>query len=409
MNTYRTWLGRCAVAILAVALMVLIRKYVYPLFGEEKLTLRMVCAAVTSFLVVALLSPRTIRFLIRKKLGDRAEFDHAALNELTRHKSATPTMGGMLIVLAIMVATYLFADLSSMYVRMSFMVMVWLGLLGGVDDWLKLRATRTRALAAPGEDVPSGRDGLKSYQKILFQIALAVLLASFIYRHGSRSDYTDFDDRRINAVRHFYFPFKAQPVPLPLYAFVIATVLVMVGSSNAVNLTDGMDGLATGCMIIVTVVFLLLAWVAGVQAWANQFHLPFVPQSAQLTVLCAAMIGSCLGFLWYNCLPAQVFMGDTGSLPLGGLIGYIAVVTRQELMLFIAGGVFVMEALSVIMQVLYFKGTGGKLNNGRRLFRIAPIHFHFHLLGWAEAKVVVRFWLLGVIFAAMALATLTLR
>ncbi|OPX22838.1 MAG: hypothetical protein B1H04_04480 [Planctomycetales bacterium 4484_123] len=409
MKLGRTWAARLATAVLAVLAVVLARRLLYPLFGGQKLILRMVCAAVSSFFIVAVLSPRTIRYLIRKKLGDRPEFDHTALNELTRHKSATPTMGGILIVLAIAAGTYLFADVSSMYVRMAFMVMVWLGVLGGVDDWLKLRAARLRAEAADAPEAPVTRDGLRMYQKILFQVALAVLLAGFIYRHGSRSEYVDFAGRQINAVRHFYFPFQADPVRLHLLGFVVITMLVMVGSSNAVNLTDGMDGLATGCMITVTGVFLLLAWIAGVRNWANQFRLPFVPQAAELTVLCAAMIGSCLGFLWYNCLPAQVFMGDTGSLPLGGLIGYIAVVTRQEVMLFIAGGVFVMEAVSVILQVAYFKSTGGKLNGGRRLFRCAPVHHHFHLLGWAENKVVVRFWLLCVICAAVALATLTLR
>ena len=157
-------------------------------------------------------------------------------------------------------------------------------------------------------------------------------------------------------------------------------------------------------MLIVSGVFLVLTWVAGNKEWANFLHLPFVPNAAELTVICAAVIGACLGFLWYNCNPAQVFMGDTGSLPLGGLMGYVAVVTRQEAMLLIAGGVFVMEALSVILQVSYFKAT-----KGRRIFRCAPIHHHFHLGGWSEPKVVVRFWLLSVIFAALALATLKLR
>jgi len=386
-------------------LILLVRHAVYPLFGGRRLILRMASAAVTSFLIVGTASPRMIRMLIRLKLGDHPEFDHAALNELTRHKSATPTMGGILIVLAIAIATFLFADIDSMYVRMAFVVMGYLGLLGGVDDWLKLQSDRPDPPPGP-ERKFGGRDGLRMYQKILFQIAMAVLLAFFIRRHGIHSyyEYPPGSGKILGGMEHFFFPFAAAPVVLPLVAFVVTTVLVMVGASNAVNLTDGMDGLATGCMIIVTGVFLMLAWVTGVEVWSKQFSLPCVPQAAELTVLCAAMAGSCLGFLWYNCLPAQVFMGDTGSLPLGGLIGYIAVVTRQELMLFIAGGVFVMEAVSVIAQVLYFKST-----KGRRLFRCAPVHHHFHLLGWAEAKVVVRFWLLGIIFAAVALATLTLR
>ncbi len=370
----------------------------YWLFGGKQLILRIVCAAVVSFLTVLLLGPQVIRFLVRKKLGDRPEFDHAALNQLTRHKSATPTMGGLLIVPAILLATFLFGDLGSMYVRMALVALVWLGFLGAVDDWLKLR----RAAAAGG--APGGREGLSMYQKILFQVALAVLLAIWIYRHGSRSGHIDHAARFVNAAHSFYFPFRSDPVALSLLAYVVITVVVMVGSSNAVNLTDGMDGLAGGCMVIVTGLFLVLSWVAGNSDWANQLRLPFVPQSAELSVLCAAIMGACVGFLWYNCLPAQVFMGDTGSLPLGGLLGYVAVVTRNELILFVAGGVFVAEAASVLLQVGYFKATRGK-----RLFLCAPIHHHFHLLGWAESKVVVRFWLASMLLAAVALATLKLR
>ncbi|NLF32610.1 MAG: phospho-N-acetylmuramoyl-pentapeptide-transferase [Planctomycetes bacterium] len=359
----------------------------------KQLVLRMAGAATVSFLLVLLLAPRFIRFLVRKKVGDRPEFDHAALNEMTRYKSDTPTMGGALIAGAIFVATVLFADMGSFYVRMAMFCLLWLALLGGVDDWIKLHAR-------PGDS----RDGLKMAEKMLFQIALAVLLACFIYSHGRDSTYLDYAGRSINAVRHFYLPFRAEPIPLIGGAFVVTTVLTMVGSSNAVNLTDGMDGLATGCMMVVAVVFLMLAWIAGNGSYANYLHLPFVPQAAELSIVCAAIIGACAGFLWYNCSPAQVFMGDTGSLPLGGLIGYIAVVTRQEPLLLIAGGVFVMEAFSVISQVLYYKSTGGK-----RIFRCAPIHHHFHLSGWPETKVVARFWVLAIVFAALALATLKLR
>ncbi len=372
------------------------------LFDGEQLILRMACAAVLGFLIVVLLSPRMIRFLIHMKLGDRPEFDHAGVNELTRHKSATPTMGGVLIVLAIGVSVLLFADISNMYIRMSFPVLVWLGGVGAWDDWLKLRAGAIAA-RSDGQGATS-RDGLRMWEKLVFQIALPVILATFIYNYGMESEDVDHAGRLINAAHSFYFPFKADPVSLGLLAYVIITVLVMVGSSNAVNLTDGMDGLASGCMVFVTGVFLILSWVAGNKDWALFLHLPFVPCAAELAVLCAAMIGACIGFLWYNCRPAQMFMGDTGSLALGGLIGYIAVVTRHELTLFIAAGVFVMEAASVIMQVMHYKATGG-----RRIWLCAPIHHHFHLLGWAESKVVVRFWLLGALFAAAALATLKLR
>ena len=362
-------------------------------FVEKQLILRMTGSAVMSFLVVMVLAPRFIRFLIRKKMGDRPEFEHAALNEITRHKSTTPTMGGALIVLAITLSTVLFANMRNFYVSMALFALIWLGTLGAADDWLKLRA------AGKGS-----RDGLKSWEKILFQVGLAVMLAIFVYSHGRNSRYVDFAGRAINAVRHFYLPFRVQPIHMGALGFVVVTVLTMVGSSNAVNLTDGMDGLAGGCMLIVAGVFLVLTWVAGNSDWANFLHLPHVPQAEELAVVCAATIGACLGFLWYNCNPAQVFMGDTGSLPLGGLIGYVAVVTRQEPMLLIVGGVFVLEAVSVMVQVLYYKAS-----HGRRVFRCAPIHHHFHLGGWSEQKVVVRFWLLSVIFAAVALATLKLR
>lgn len=371
------------------------------LFGGKELILRMACSAVLAFLVVVLFSPRLVRFLLRKKLGDRPEFYHAGLNALTRHKSATPTMGGILIVLAICLSTFLFADIGSMYIRMALMVTLGLGILGGVDDLLKIRAANISSRSG-GKSRPT-RDGLRMSEKILFQIALAVLLAIFIYAHGATSGYRDSQGRLINAAHSFYIPFVSDPIALRPWIYVSIAVIVMVGSSNAVNLADGMDGLAAGCMVFVTVVFLVISWVVGNYTWSEFLHLPFVPQSAELTVVCAAMIGSCVGFLWYNSLPAQLFMGDTGSLPLGGLIGYITVVTRHELTLLIAGGVFVMEAVSVLTQVLHYRATG------RRLWLCAPIHHHFHLLGWAESKVVVRFWLLSALCAAVALATLKLR
>ena len=357
---------------------------------HEQLILRIAGAAVLSFLIVMIIGPRMIRFLVRKKLGDRPEFYRADLNELARDKSKTPTMGGVLIVISVLLSVLIFADLGNMYIRMGLLALLWLGGLGGVDDWLKLR----RAAGV------SSRDGLKMWEKILFQIGLAVLLSIFAYGYGKQ----DF------AAHNFYFPFTSQYVYLPLLAYILIFIVTMVGASNAVNLTDGMDGLASGCIIIVSGFMLIISWAVGRVEWSRFLNMPLVLGAQEMTILCAAMIGACLGFLWYNAHPAQVFMGDTGSLPLGGLIGYIAVVTRQELLLLIAGGVFVMEAVSVILQVSYFKLTkprGGM--QGKRLFRCAPVHHHFHLGGWAETKVVIRFWILGIIFAALALATLKLR
>ncbi|MGC9454352.1 MAG: phospho-N-acetylmuramoyl-pentapeptide-transferase [Phycisphaerae bacterium] len=364
------------------------------------LILRVAGAAVLSWAVVMLAAPFIIRFLVRAKLGDRPEFDHADLNQLTRHKSDTPTMGGVLIVMGIFVSVVFFGDLGNMYVRMGLLALIWLGVLGGVDDWIKLRYS-----AGKGR-----REGLYMWEKILFQIGLAVLLSIYMYKYGQASIVVAAGEN-VNPAHRLYFPFTAASVALPLLAYVLITVLTMVGTSNAVNLTDGMDGLAAGCSIIVCVVLLIVAEVVGLWRWADFFQMPRVAGASEMTVFCASMAGACVGFLWFNAHPAQVFMGDTGSLPLGGLIGYIAVVARQELLLIIAGGVFVMEAVSVIIQVGVFRFTrlarGG--GEGMRVFRCAPLHHHFHLGGWAESKVVVRFWILGIIFAALALATLKLR
>ncbi len=369
------------------------------LIGQKLLLLRITFAAILSFLVVVALAPRMIRFLLRQKLGDRPEFDHADLNELTKHKSNTPTMGGVLIVLAIFVSTVIFAHLGVMYIRLGLVALIWLGTLGAIDDWFKLQRSAGK----------TSRHGLRSWQKILFQIGLAMLLALFMHRYGSQS-YVELGGRIVNPAHALFLPIWPEPIDLSKPLYVIIAIIVMVGSSNAVNLTDGMDGLASGCVAIVASLFLLLSWVVGVENWALFFRLPHVPGTVEMTIICASVLGACLGFLWYNANPATVFMGDTGSLPLGGLLGFIAVVTRQEALLLIAGGVFVIEAMSVILQVGYFKATKpGSGMEGKRLFRCAPIHHHYHLSGWAESKVVVRFWLLGIIFAALALATLKLR
>jgi phospho-N-acetylmuramoyl-pentapeptide-transferase len=306
-------------------------------------------------------------------------------------------MGGVMIIASIGLAVLLLADLSSFYVRMGLVCLVWLGALGAVDDWLKLTAKRRGG----------SRDGLKMYEKLLFQVGLGVILGFFIYSHGGTnyaviSPYVE--STSLPAYKILSVPFYKAGLQLGTAAFMIVAVLVMTATSNAVNLTDGMDGLASGCVAICALVFAILTYIVGTEDLAHKMLFPHVPRSGELVIMCGAIFGASLGFLWYNCHPARVFMGDTGSLPLGGLIGYVAVVTRQELMLLIAGGVFVIEAVSVLSQVGYFKWTGG-----RRLFRCAPIHHHFHLSGWSEPQTVVRFWLLAIMFAAFALATTKLR
>jgi phospho-N-acetylmuramoyl-pentapeptide-transferase len=359
-------------------------------YAYQDVMFRAILAALTSLGIAVLLAPRVIRWLMRMKVGDRPEFHHAALNELMRDRANTPTMGGIIILSAILASTVLWARLDNPFIHKAIFILIWFGGIGAVDDWLKLTSKiRQRS-----------RDGLKAWEKLVFQFGGAVLVAIFLY-----SDFNQIED-----ARRLWLPFYKHGVPLAGWVFAILTVLYISATSNAVNLTDGMDGLASGCLGIVSTVLVILCYIASENmspsgmAWAIYLLLPHVPQSGELCIFFAAITGAMLGFLWYNCHPAQVFMGDIGSLPLGAAMGYGAVVTRNEILLFVIGGVFMMELFSVILQVGYFKYTGGK-----RIFRCAPIHHHFHLAGWSEPQVVVRFWLLSIAFAVLALATLKLR
>jgi phospho-N-acetylmuramoyl-pentapeptide-transferase len=347
-------------------------------------------ATLLTFLGVLALGRPTIGWLVRKRIGDNPDFDDADFNEMMKDKRNTPTMGGLLIVLAIAGITLLFADIRNFYVQMGLVCLLWLGAVGAVDDWLKLTSMRRQ----------SGRQGLHGKEKLAFQIGLALLLGYFVYRHGSRLD----------AATGLYLPFvKGFRVDLPLWAFLVVAVATIVGSSNAVNLTDGLDGLAAGCMAIVGVAFLALTLIISDERLSAYLLFHHIRQVGQLGVLCGGIVGASLGFLWFNAHPAKVFMGDTGSLALGGLIGFIALVIRQELMLFLIGGVFVAEAVSVMLQVGWFKWTKRRTGTGRRIFLMAPLHHHFQKKGWSETQVVVRFWLIGAMLAVLALATVKLR
>lgn len=351
-------------------------------------TFRSTCALLSCFLICLLLGPSLIRWLLSKKIGDLASFDQAEIDKMMAEKKGTPTMGGLLIITSIATSVLLWADISNFYVQMALVCMLWLGVVGAVDDWLKLTAARRG----------TGRQGLTSLEKLLFQIGLGVLLSYFTFYYGQ------------NSPHEFNFPFlKDVHITLGLGAFVLIGTLVLTGSSNAVNLTDGLDGLAAGTMAIVSFAFCILSMIVGTITWAGFLFVPYVQASDEMALIAASMTGACLGFLWYNCNPARVFMGDTGSLALGGLIGYIAIVTRQELMLFMIGGIFVVEAVSVMMQVTYFKYTRIRYGQGQRIFLMSPLHHHFQRKGWSETQVVVRFWLIAAMLAAMALATIKLR
>ena len=361
-----------------------------------QLEFRAFFAVVFSFLVVLLLGRRTIRWLLRQKIGDAPEFYHADLNELMARKAATPTMGGILIGGSILVTTLLFADLRNTYVHIALAVFVWLSVLGGIDDWLKLTTARRG---------PGAREGLYAWEKLLFQLGIGAVAGLFLFRHGLGKETSHV---LTLPFQRTYDPktgeLEAGLIVLGGLSFVLIATLLISGTSNAVNLTDGMDGLAAGSLVVASFALMALCYIAGTFESAKHLLFPYIDGSKELMIVTGAMAGACLGFLWFNCAPAQVFMGDTGALPLGGLMAYIAMGIRQEILFILIGGVFFMELASVIIQVGYFKWT-----KGQRVFRCSPIHHHFHLGGWSEQQVVTRFWVLAVVCAMIALVSIKLR
>lgn len=372
----------------------------------NQLEFRAFFAVVMSFVIVLFFGKPTIRWLLKQKIGDVPEFYNADINKLMASKASTPTMGGILICASIAFTILMLADLRNTYVHLSLIVLVWLAAVGGIDDWLKLTSKRRHAALAPGS-TGSTREGLFAWEKLLFQLGVATIAGIFLYRAGMGAD----------AAHVLTMPFQRTYVPgaeplqleqsaiiLGPVAFVIVSVLVIAGTSNAVNLTDGMDGLASGTMSIAAFTMMALAFISGDVRIAKFLLFPHVPGTQEMMVVSGAMAGACLGFLWFNCSPAKVFMGDTGALALGGLLAFVAVAIRQEILLIVIGGVFFMEMASVIMQVGYFK-----LTRGKRIFRMSPIHHHFQLAGWSEPQVVTRFWILGVVLAMAALVSIKLR
>jgi phospho-N-acetylmuramoyl-pentapeptide-transferase len=337
---------------------------------------------VTAFLISLLFGNLVIRKLISLKFGQpiRTAAEVHKLFELHGAKKGTPTMGGILLIGSIVISTLLWAKPENPFVWLVLFSTLFLGAIGLYDDWLKVSKKNS--------------DGISSRLKFVLQCALAGIFTLFFLLNPQLSA----------TAQQLYIPFLKDPLVLGMGAFTfIFYLLVIVGTSNAVNLTDGLDGLATGCTATVAATYAVLVYVAGNFKAATYLQVPFVQFSGELTVLCLALLGACLGFLWWNAYPARVFMGDTGSLAIGGMLGSVAICCKQELLLVIVGGVFVIEAMSVILQVASFKTTG------RRIFKMSPIHHHFELSGWKENTVIVRFWILSVFFALLGLATLKLR
>jgi phospho-N-acetylmuramoyl-pentapeptide-transferase len=338
------------------------------------ITFRAIYASLTAFLICFVLGPWFIRKLRAMQVGQYIRDDGPQAH---LKKAGTPTMGGTLIIFAVVVSTLLWANLTNFYIWILLGVTTSYAAIGFVDDYLMQVKKRSKGLSARG----------KLALQALFAILAGVLVCS-------RPDFNT----------QVTVPFFKNITPELGWAYVVFAAFVIVGTSNAVNLTDGLDGLAIGPVVIASVTYMIFAYVAGHVKIADYLQINYVAGSGEVTVFCSALAGAGIGFLWFNAYPAQMFMGDVGSLPLGGALGAIAVITKQEILLVIVGGLFVMEALSVIFQVGFFKVT-----KGRRIFRMAPLHHHFELKGWAEPKVIVRFWIIAIALALVAMSTLKLR
>jgi phospho-N-acetylmuramoyl-pentapeptide-transferase len=372
-----------------------LQKYFSPLNVFRYITVRTVYASLTAMFLALVFGPWLIKRLRELQIG---QFIREEGPQEHKKKAGTPTMGGVLIVLSTAVPVLLWADLTNPFILLSLFALFGFAGIGFIDDYAKVSKQRNL--------------GLTAKKKIYFQVFVSLVVGIVLLVLATYSAYST----------QFVFPFlkrfhpdlvihslldpnhfSGHLWPLAFVPFLVATAIVIVGSSNAVNLTDGLDGLAIGCTVIAAGALTVLTYVSSNYRWATYLEIQYIPRVGELTVFCGALVGASLGFLWYNAHPAEVFMGDVGSLSLGGTLGTVAVIIKQEILLFFVGGVFVVEALSVILQVGSFK------LRGKRIFRMAPIHHHFELLGWSESKVIVRFWIAALVFALFALTTLKLR
>jgi len=370
----------------------------------QYLTLRAVMAALTALTIGLIAGPFVIRRLIALKIGQPIR-EYAMQTHLS--KSGTPTMGGVLILLAITISTLLWSDLSNRFVWIVLAVTLGFGAIGWADDWRKV--------------VNKDPEGMPSREKYIWQSVIGLLAALYLVFSISESSNLRVLELFVSWVRSGFdvdlppkagllLPFmKAVSYPLGVFGFVILTYLVIVGASNAVNLTDGLDGLAIMPVIMVGTSLGIFAYVTGSSVYSKYLFFPHIPGSGELLIFCMAIAGAGLAFLWFNTHPAQVFMGDVGALALGAALGTVAVIVRQEIVLAIMGGIFVVEALSVMLQVSWFKYTKKRFGQGRRLLKMAPLHHHFEKCGWKETQVVVRFWIITMLLCLVGLSTLKLR
>lgn len=354
----------------------LITNYFHGLRVFQYLTFRSIISALTSLLIVLLWGPHFIQQLIKLQIGQTVRDDGPKTH---LKKTGTPTMGGLLMLIAITLSVLLWGDLSSYFIWTLLLVLLAFGFIGWIDDYRKV--------------IKRNSKGLSARSKFLLQSIVAAIAAIVLYAHATTP-----------AETAFIIPFFKNVVPQLGWLYVIIAYFFIVGSSNAVNLTDGLDGLALMPAVMISAALGVFAYLAGNHLFAEYLTIPYLPGIGEITVFCSAMVGAGLGFLWYNAYPAEVFMGDVGSLSLGAALGLIAVMVRQELVYILMAGIFVAETVSVILQVGYFKLSGGK-----RIFRMAPLHHHFELKGWPEPKIIVRFWIVTFILVLCGLASLKLR
>ena len=368
-----------------------LQKYFSPLNVFRYITVRTVYASLTAMFLALVFGPWLIRKLRELQIG---QYIREEGPQEHKKKAGTPTMGGVLIVLSTAVPVLMWADLSNAFVLLALFALLAFASIGFLDDYAKV--AKRRNLGLTGKKKIALQVGVSTFVGIVLLILAThrsystQLIVPFLKRF-----HPDLVIHSLLNVPNFW--------PLAFVPFLVFIAIVITGSSNAVNLTDGLDGLAIGCTVIAAGALTVLTYVSSNFRWANYLDIQYIPRVGELTVFCGALVGASLGFLWYNAHPAEVFMGDVGSLSLGGTLGTIAVIIKQEVLLVFVGGIFVMEALSVILQVGSFK------LRGKRIFRMAPIHHHFELLGWSESKVIVRFWIAALVFALFALTTLKLR
>ena len=340
------------------------------------ITFRTGLSVITSFIIVFIIGEPLIKIFQKNQISGPIRQD-GPIDHIIK-KSGTPTMGGLIIILGIFLGTFLWADLSNIYIITVIFVSISLGFLGFIDDLLKIKQKNSR--------------GLNSKLKLFGQIMISLIAIYILYEYSAHQFLND-----------LYFPFfKNLVLPMGIF-FIPFALFVIVGASNAVNLTDGLDGLATVPVMLVALSYTLISYVVGNTIFAEYLKIPYVENAGELSIFCGAIFGSCLGFLWYNAPPAKIFMGDTGSLSLVGSLAVVAIVVKHEIVLAIIGGLFVLETVSVIVQVLSFKMTG------KRVFMMAPIHHHFEKKGWPESTIVIRFWIIAIILALIGLATLKMR